>query len=71
MIERSTSNWSRTLTLNKGTSLGVEKGDCVVDQYGYLVGVITDAGGAEALKPLSSLNLSNTYICSLRSVTYC
>ena len=44
VIERSTSNWSRTLTLNKGTSLGVEKGDCVVDQYGYLVGVITDAG---------------------------
>ena len=36
VIERSTSNWSRTLTL--------EKGDCVVDQYGYLVGVITDAG---------------------------
>ena len=44
VIERSTSNWSRTLTLNKGTSLGVEKGDCVVDQYGYLVGVITDVG---------------------------
>ena len=44
VIERSTSNWSRTLTLNKGTSLGVEKGDCVVDQYGYLVSVITDAG---------------------------
>ena len=44
VIERSTSNWSRTLTLNKGTSLGVEKGDCMVDQYGYLVGVITDAG---------------------------
>ena len=44
VIERSTSNWSRTLTLNKGTSLGVEKGECVVDQYGYLVGVITDAG---------------------------
>ena len=22
----------------------MEKGDCVVDQYGYLVGVITDAG---------------------------
>ena len=25
VIERSTSNWSRTLTLNKGTSLGVER----------------------------------------------
>ena len=28
--------------------------------------------GAEALKPLSSLNLSNTWFCPvLRSVTYC
>ena len=32
VIERSTSNWSRTI------------GDCVVDQYGYLVGVVTEAG---------------------------
>ena len=44
VIERSTSNWSRTLTLNKGTGLGVAIGDCVVDQYGYLVGVVTEAG---------------------------
>lgn len=44
VIECSTSNWSRTLTLNKGTGLGVAIGDCVVDQYGYLVGVVTEAG---------------------------
>ena len=44
IVDRSTSNWSRTLTLNKGTGLGVAIGDCVVDQYGYLVGVVTEAG---------------------------
>ena len=33
-----------SLTLNKGTSLGIEVGDCVIDQYGNLVGVIHQAG---------------------------
>ncbi|MBE6989695.1 MAG: rod shape-determining protein MreC [Ruminococcaceae bacterium] len=41
---RSVSNWASTLTLGKGTSSDVAIGDCVVDEYGYLVGVITDAG---------------------------
>lgn len=44
IIERSTSNWSRVLTLNKGSSLGVAQGDCVVDQQGSLVGVVTEVG---------------------------
>lgn len=44
IIERSTSNWSRMLTLNKGSSLGVEQGDCVIDQLGSLVGVVTEVG---------------------------
>ena len=29
------SNWSSLLTINKGTSHGVEKGDCVVTEAGY------------------------------------
>lgn len=38
------SNWSSTLTLNKGTQDDVAVSDCVVDQYGYLVGVVIEAG---------------------------
>lgn len=41
---RGSSNWSSTLTLSKGTSSGVKGGDCVIDQYGNLVGVICEAG---------------------------
>lgn len=38
------SNWSFTLTVNKGSAAGVEAGDCVVDQYGNLVGVVQQVG---------------------------
>lgn len=41
---RGASNWSSTLTISKGTSLGVEAGDCVVDQYWNLVGVVNETG---------------------------
>ena len=44
VIERSTSNWSRVMTLNKGTSSGIAVGNCVVDDQGNLVGVIREAG---------------------------
>lgn len=42
--ERSVSNWASTLTLNRGTSAGIAIGNCAIDQYGNLVGVVTDAG---------------------------
>lgn len=41
---RSTSNWASTLTINKGTSSGVETGDCVIDAYGNLVGIVSEVG---------------------------
>lgn len=44
VTERSTSNWASTLTLSKGTSSGVESGDCVVTETGVLVGVVTEVG---------------------------
>lgn len=44
VTEQSLSNWASSLTLSKGTSSGVAIGNCVVDEYGYLVGIITDAG---------------------------
>ena len=44
VTERSISNWYSVLTINRGTKHGVEIGQCVTDEYGNLVGVITDAG---------------------------
>ena len=39
---RGASNWASTLTLNKGSKHGVDAGNCVVDQYGNLVGIVTE-----------------------------
>lgn len=44
VTERPVTNWVSTLTLNQGTASGVTIGDCAIDQYGNLVGVVTDAG---------------------------
>jgi len=44
ITEHAVTNWTSSLTLNKGTSLGVEVGDCVIDSCGNLVGVIDQAG---------------------------
>lgn len=44
ITEHAVTNWTSSLTLNKGTSLGIEAGDCVIDARGYLVGVVDEAG---------------------------
>ena len=44
ITEHSVTNWESTLTLNKGTAHGVEKGDCVLDETGALVGIIGKVG---------------------------
>ena len=44
ITEHAVTNWTSSLTLNKGTSLGIEVGDCVVDARGALVGLIDKAG---------------------------
>ena len=44
VTRRSSSNWESDLTINKGTSDGVALSDCVIDQYGNLVGVVTEVG---------------------------
>lgn len=41
---RSSSNWESTLTISKGSAMGIEAGDCVVDDYGNLVGVVGEVG---------------------------
>lgn len=41
---RENSNWSSALTVNKGSAAEVAAGDCVVDEYGNLVGVVSQVG---------------------------
>ncbi|WP_295764655.1 rod shape-determining protein MreC [uncultured Oscillibacter sp.] len=44
ITEHAVTNWTSSLTLNKGTSLGIEVGDCVIDARGALVGLVDEAG---------------------------
>lgn len=39
---RGATNWSSTLTLNKGSRHGVSAGNCVVDRYGNLAGIVDE-----------------------------
>ncbi len=41
---RSTDNWESTLTLSKGSSDGVQAGNCVITETGVLVGVVSKVG---------------------------
>lgn len=43
VVRRSAANWYSSLTIDRGTLGGVEVDDCVIDQYGHLVGVVTEA----------------------------
>lgn len=44
VVDQTSSNWSRTLTLNKGSAMGLAPKDCVITSEGYLVGVISEVG---------------------------
>ena len=44
ITEHTVTNWTSSLTLNKGTAHGVENGDCVIDETGALVGIISEVG---------------------------
>ncbi len=46
ILERSSSNWTRTMTLNRGTAHGVARNNMVVtsSSEGHLVGVVTEVG---------------------------
>lgn len=41
---RSSTSWESTLTLNKGTSSGIEVNQCVITETGYLVGIVAEVG---------------------------
>ena len=43
VVRRASSNWTADFTIDRGSAGGVEVNDCVIDQYGHLVGVVTEA----------------------------
>lgn len=43
VVRGPSSNWTSDLTIDRGTLSGVEVNDCVIDQYGHLIGVVTRA----------------------------
>ncbi len=44
ITEYSVTNWTASLTLDKGSMHGVETGDCVMDATGAVVGVVSQTG---------------------------
>ena len=44
IISRSSNDWTSTLTINCGTSSGVETGMCAITANGEVVGIVTEAG---------------------------
>lgn len=44
VVDRTSSNWTRTITLNKGTRDGIAVKNCVVNEEGCVVGMVTDVG---------------------------
>lgn len=43
VVRRASSNWTSDFTIDRGTLGGVDVNDCVIDQHGHLLGVVTEA----------------------------
>ncbi|MEA4814205.1 MAG: rod shape-determining protein MreC [Oscillospiraceae bacterium] len=44
VVDQTSSNWTRTITLNKGTRDGIAIKNCVINEEGCVVGTVTDVG---------------------------
>ena len=44
ILEHSDTNWTSTLTLDRGTNCGIAVNNCVVCAEGYLIGVVSEVG---------------------------
>ena len=44
ILEHSDTNWTSTLTLDRGTNCDIAVSDCVVSSEGYLVGIVSEVG---------------------------
>jgi len=44
IVSWSSSNWGHSFTISKGSAADIEVGDCVITEYGVLVGQVTELG---------------------------
>ena len=44
VIAWTTSNWAHSFTISKGTNADIAVGDCVITEYGVMVGQVTEVG---------------------------
>ncbi len=63
IISWSSNDWTRSFTINRGTTAGIETGMCAITQSGEVVGLVTEAGSNYAVVKCildSSLEISGT-----------
>lgn len=63
IIARSSMDWSSTLTINRGSSSGIEVGMCAITENGEVVGLVTEVGSNYAVVATvldSSIGISAT-----------
>ena len=49
IIAWSSNDWTNTVTINRGTSVGIEAGMCAITANGQVVGLVTEAGSNYAI----------------------
>ena len=67
IISTSSSDWSNTFTINRGSNIGIEPGMCAITAYGELVGLVREVGvNYSVVKSVldSSLEISATIAAS-------
>lgn len=67
IIGRSSNDWTSTLTINQGSNVGIEDGQCAMTANGEVVGLVTDVGPNYAIITTvldSSLEISATIASS-------
>lgn len=60
IVSWTSSNWAHSFTISKGSDSGIAVGDCVITEYGVLVGQVTELGTTWAV--VSTVIDINTYI---------
>ncbi len=67
IISTSSSDWSNTFTINRGSNVGIQEGMCAITAYGELVGLVSEVGvNYSIVKSVldSSLEISATIAAS-------
>ena len=67
IIGRSSNDWTSTMTINQGSNVGIEDGQCAMTANGEVVGLVTDVGPNYAIITTvldSSLEISATIASS-------